>query len=150
MPVRILFENPHPAATVRGSRGLRAGLETLLALIALNAFGGGLYGMLGARGVPRDLLRGSPFPDYFVPSLALFVLVGGSMSLAVTLLLRHHRLAREATFLAVLVLFGWLSIQLLAIGYVSPLQPAVAVAGLLALVLLFSIRDPREFPESLR
>lgn len=50
--------------------------------MALNAFGGGVYGMSGAQNVPREWLEGSPFDDYFVPALILFVGVGGSMSAA--------------------------------------------------------------------
>jgi hypothetical protein len=52
-------------------------LGTLLAFFALNAFGGGYYGMAGAEGVPLELLEGSPFSSYFIPSLILFLVVGG-------------------------------------------------------------------------
>ena len=34
---------------------------TLLDFGALNAFGGGYYGLAGAQGIPREWLRGSPF-----------------------------------------------------------------------------------------
>jgi hypothetical protein len=54
----------------------------LLAFGALNAFGGGWYGLSGARGVPTEWLRGSPFRDYSVPSLLLLVVVGGSFLIA--------------------------------------------------------------------
>ena len=61
---------------------LRYSLGGLLAFGALNAFGGGYYGLAGAAGVPTEWLEGSPFRDYFVPSLILLVVVGGSFLVA--------------------------------------------------------------------
>ena len=58
----------HPAAT-------RYSLGGLLAFGALNAFAGGYYGMSGAEDVPREWLEGSPFEDYFIPGLILFLVV---------------------------------------------------------------------------
>ena len=51
---------------------IRRSLGTLLLLVALNAFGGGWYGMAGADAVPISWLEGSPFRDYFIPSMILF------------------------------------------------------------------------------
>src|SRR4051812_27480018 len=51
-----------------GSRWI---LGSLLLLVALNAFGGGYYGMAGAPNVPTEWLEGSPFTSYFLPSLIL-------------------------------------------------------------------------------
>jgi hypothetical protein len=41
-------------------------LGLLLGFGALNAFGGGYYGMAGAEGIPTAWLAGSPFHDYFI------------------------------------------------------------------------------------
>jgi hypothetical protein len=82
----------------------------MLTVLALNAFGGGWYGMAGAEGIPLEWLQGSPFQSYFLPSLILFVVV------------------------------VWLAVQLVIIGYVSWMQPATAAAGLLALALARSPR----------
>ena len=57
---------------------------------ALNAFAGGYYGLSGADGVPREWLAGSPFSDYVVPSLVLFVVVGGALALAALMVFRGH------------------------------------------------------------
>ena len=57
---------------------IRIILGTLLAIIALNALGGGFYGMMGAKEIPIEWLKGSPFKSYFIPALFLFVVVGGS------------------------------------------------------------------------
>jgi len=53
-------------------------LGVLHALMALNAVGGGLYGLTGAEGVPRTWLDGTPFNSYLVPSLILLLVVRGS------------------------------------------------------------------------
>jgi hypothetical protein len=79
----------HPAA-------IRYSLGGLLAFGALNAFAGGYYGMSGAEDVPREWLEGSPFADYFIPGIVLFVVVGGSLLAAAIAVLAGLRLARLA------------------------------------------------------
>jgi hypothetical protein len=118
----------HPTA-------VRYSLGALLAFGAVNAFGGGYYGLSGAEGVPTDWLQGSPFRDYFVPSLILLIVVGGSFVVAAITVLAGLRMARGAAFAAGLVVLGWLAAQLAIIGYVSWMQPTTAMAGVLVLVL---------------
>ncbi len=115
-------------------------LGALLGFAALNAFAGGSYGLLGAKGVPKDWLEGSPFRSYFVPSLILVVIVGGSFLLAAVAVFRRWRHDRFLTIAAAVVVFGWLATQVAIIGYVSWMQPATAIAG--ALVLLLAQRLP--------
>jgi hypothetical protein len=57
---------------------VRRSLGTLLAFMALNSIGGGIYGVAGAKGVPLEWLEGSPFRSYLLPSLILIFVVGGS------------------------------------------------------------------------
>ena len=114
---------------------VRYGLGLLLAFAALNAFGGGYYGMTGAQGVPRAWLVGSPFQSYFVPGLFLFVVVGGSFLLGAVAVLRRWELAWVAALAAGVVALGWIAAQVAIIGYVSWLQPAVALAGVVILRL---------------
>lgn len=116
-------------------------LSGLLAFGALNAFGGGYYGMAGAEGVPIEWLEGSPFDDYFVPGLILFVAVGGSLLAAAIAVFANLSMARAAAVGATAVLFGWLVIETLMIGYVSWMQPATAVGGLV--ILRFARRWPK-------
>ena len=117
------------------STSLRSSLGALLAFGALNAFAGGYYGLSGADGVPRDWLAGSPFTDYFVPSLVLFVVVGGSLAAAAVLVLARSPHARVASSAASGIVLAWIAVQLAIIGFVSWMQPATIVAGVLALVL---------------
>ena len=114
---------------------VRYALGLLLAFAALNAFGGGYYGMAGAKGVPTEWLVGSPFGSYFIPSLFLFVVVGGSFLVAAIAVLARWSLAWVAAMAAGVVVLGWIAVQVSLIGYVSWMQPATAVAGVVILRL---------------
>lgn len=110
-------------------------LSSLHAIIALNAIGGGLFGLTGAHGVPVEWLRRTPFPSDVVPSLILLVVVGGAHSLAAIHVGRRRAHARIVSLAAGAILLGWISVQVALIGYVSWLQPAVALAALVNLAL---------------
>ena len=114
---------------------IRPALGSLLGLLALNAFGGGIYGIMGAEGVPVEWLAGSPFSSYLVPSIILLVLVGGSMLAASVLVFRRWRHAQWAVTGSMTIVFIWLAVQVAIIGYTSWLQPAVAIAGIVVLLL---------------
>jgi len=114
---------------------IRYTLGVLLLFLAINSFGGGYYGMAGAKGVPIEWLKGSPFHNYFVPSLILFVCVGGSSLIAAILVLKRHNSARTAIFICVLIVLVWLILQVAIIGYVSWMQPTTAIAAILILLL---------------
>jgi hypothetical protein len=118
----------HPTA-------VRYSLGGLLTFGALNALGGGYYGLTGAVGVPTEWLQGSPFADYFVPSLILLVVVGGSFIVAAITVFARLRGDRVAVFVVAFIVLGWLTVQMSIIGYVSWMQPATAIAGLLILIL---------------
>ena len=130
------FSRGHPGA-------LRYVLGGLLAFGALNAFAGGYYGMAGAEGVPKEWLEGGPFDDYFVPGLVLFVAVGGSFLAAAIAVLARLHIARTAAFAAGAIVLGWLTVETAIIGYVSWMQPATTIGGLLVLILAWLLpRDP--------
>ena len=114
----------------------------MLVLLALNAFGGGYYGMAGAKNVPTDWLKGSPFRSYFIPGLILFACVGGSALWAAIAVFRRHRQARKAACICGIVTLIWLTVQVAIIGYVSWMQPATTGAALI--ILLLSWQLPNE------
>ncbi len=113
----------------------------LLSFLALNAFGGGYYGMSGAPGVPREWLAGSPFRDYFIPGLFLFVVIGGAFLTAGIAVFARAAWRRLAVAISVALVFAWLAIQVAIIGYVSWMQPATAVAAAVAAALARSTID---------
>lgn len=110
---------------------LRIITRVILILVAINALGGGLYGMLGAKDIPLSWLEGSPFRSYFFPSLFLFVVIGGSCLAAAILSFKHHRYARAGILFCGILLVLWIVVQVSVIGFVSWLQPAVFVAGII-------------------
>ncbi len=118
-------------------------LAAVLGLVALNAFGGGYYGMVGAKGVPIEWLAGTPFRTYFVPSLILFVFVGGSSLLGALAMLGRSPLQLALASAAGVTMLGWIVIQVSVIGFVSFLQPLIAGAGLVVLSLTSYLRDTR-------
>ena len=118
-------------------------------VVALNAVGGAIWGLAGAKDVPREWLEGTPFDSYLVPSLILLVATGGGMAIAATALLVDHRLAPELSIAAGLILIGWIVVQVLMIapnGGVSWLQPAMFAIGALVAVLGWQMRKARLQP----
>ena len=115
-------------------------LGTLLAFVALNAFGGGYYGLSGAKDIPLEWLEGSPFSNYFIPSLFLLIVVGGSCLYAAATVFRNGSHTFVVSLLCGLLLIFWIIVQVFIIGYVSWMQPAVFIAGIVTLVLAFQIR----------
>ena len=123
----------------------RYALGTLLAFGALNAFGGGLYGMLGAPSVPREWLRQTLFRGYFIPGLILFTIVGGTLVVGAVAVFARLRMERAAVINAAVVLLIWIATQVSSIGYVSWLQPITAAAGVLILVLAAALPSHGDF-----
>jgi peptidoglycan/LPS O-acetylase OafA/YrhL len=96
--------------------------------------------MSGADGVPLELLQGSPFSDYFIPGLFLFIAVGGSLLLASIAIFARWKQARNLSFAAVAIVLAWLAVQVYFIGYISWMQPATAVIALVILTLTIIFR----------
>ena len=121
-------------------------LITAEVIVAVNAVGGAIWGLRGAKDVPREWLEGTPFDSYVVPSLILLIAIGGGMGAAATALLINHRFALELSIAAGLILIGWIVVQVLLIapnGGVSWLQPAMLGAGGLVVALGWRLRDAR-------
>ncbi len=81
-------------------RLLRALLIVFNGFLSLTAIAGGIGLVTGLNAPPVDQLAGTVFPDYFVPGLALLVVVGGGALLTTGLLIRRHRYAPLACMLA--------------------------------------------------
>jgi hypothetical protein len=123
----------------RNEKLIQLALKIMLLVIALNAFGGGYYGMAGAKDVPPEWLEGSPFVNYFIPSLILFVCIGGLSLYAFITLVWIKRFSRTISFSAGLVLILWILVQVSIIGFVSWLQPAMMIAGTIIILLARNI-----------
>lgn len=116
---------------------LRITLGIVLLIIAANAFGGGYYGMAGAENVPVEWLEGSPFKSYFIPSLFLFAVIGGTCLVTAIAAFRNSKHARKLSFICTGLLFGWIAVQVAIIGYVSWMQPAIFISAIVVTVIAF-------------
>ena len=110
--------------------------------MGISALGGGVYALAGAKSIPREWLRGSPFRSYLLPGLVLLVIVGGSMLVATGLLLAGRSAARLVSLEAGVVLLGWIAAQVTVVGYRSWLQPLFFAVGLAVVVLSVAMHGP--------
>ena len=110
-------------------------LAIISGFVGVSAIGGGIYGMLGAKGIPLELLEGSMFSNYFIPSLILFFVVGGFSFFAAVVVFKKHWNARRIGFMNGEIILIWIVFQLQIIGYESWLQPFIAIAGISILFL---------------
>ena len=132
------------------SSTIRYMLGGLLAFGALNAFGGGYYGLSGAKGVPTEWLEGSPFSDYTFPSVILLAVVGGTFLVAAVAVFVRSRIARASALTAGTVVLVWIVVQVTIIGYVSWMQPTAAIGGLLVLLLAWLLPKPSASPHPVK
>lgn len=139
-------------------------ITLLLLFLALGALGGGinLIGDPSGAGLAlsTDLLAGSPFVDYLIPGIFLFVVFGlGALLAAALLWLRpnlgaisaftrrtfHEQPPWVLTFLLGLLLVVWIAIQVAIVRTFLPLQAVMGVIGLALIVLSFERRMRQYF-----
>lgn len=119
---------------VSRNKSYRNILGLLLVIIALNAFGGGWYGIAGAEGVPLTWLEGTPFKNYLYPSLFLMVIIGGMALFSAVTLFSGKPYGAKAALYTAIVLMLWIIVQIIMIGFVSWLQPVTFFLALLIIV----------------
>ncbi len=110
-----------------------------LAVQGVSGLGGG-FGLIAdptgaALGLPAEWLEGSPFPDYLIPGLVLFVILG-VLPLVITYALWVGAPWSWAGALIVgMALLGWIGVEILVIGY-QPRPPLQLIYGLLGLIIV--------------
>jgi hypothetical protein len=101
--------------------------------------------------LPHQLLIHTPFEDFLVPGIVLFVAIGLGSFAALWLLVRGHRYRRQALIIEGTLLCGWLVVQIILIRTFSLWQAALFAVGV-ALIAIgrsfadtppISSRDPR-------
>jgi len=122
----------------------------LLAFGTANAIGGGYLSLNGAECEPTEWPEGSPFRDYFVPSLILFTVVGGARLFATIAVLATLHVERLAAFSAGTIVVGWRTVQVVIIGHVSWMQPVTGIGALLIFVLTWLLPRRRHTASSRR
>jgi len=99
-------------------------------------------------GMTEDVLKGTPFNDYTVPGVLLFLLLGifpfvvglgliniGRKWLARVNPIRKHYWAWAGAIITGIIVIVWVIVETAMIGYVSVLQPVMGVWGALILCL---------------
>jgi len=113
-------------------------LLMMLLLNGLGAVAGGIGVMKAIMPFPEVWLQGTPFHSYFWPGLILCVVVGGSHLAAAFLVLWRSPRAITASFIAGLILTGWMLGELKLIGFQAPIQVWFVGVGLLEVGLSFA------------
>lgn len=116
-------------------------------IVALAALPAGFLFILHPDGsalqMPVSLLQGSPFHDYLIPGLFLFIVNGLCQLGAAIMSFRRHRLAGHAGLILGILLMSWIIIQVLIIGLNSFLQYTFFIVGFLEVILAWRIiRSP--------
>ena len=129
-------------------------LTALVGVQGLSGLAGGI-GLVAdptgrSLGIPLAWLQGSPFSDYFVPGLVLFVVLGVVPLIVAYGLWGGRSWAWVGSAFVGVTLVGWLLVEIAVIGYHSdpPLQLVYGVlAGLiLGLLALPSVRHDLRRP----
>ena len=107
----------------------------LLAFNGMSALYGGLNLLVYPNGnslqLPLDYLQHSPFENYFIPGLVLFILNGlSSLFVCVTILLDSKRYA-VLILMQGCILAGWIFVQSIITDFSSYLQLVFAITALL-------------------
>lgn len=120
---------------------IRFTLGLLLLIMALNAFGGGYYGMTGAKDIPVKWLQDSPFQNYFIPGLFLFTCIGGLSFYSSICVFRRNHKASKTVFICGLLILIWLTIQMSIISFVSWIQPVTACVVVIIFYLNYKLSN---------
>jgi peptidoglycan/LPS O-acetylase OafA/YrhL len=103
------------------------------AFVALSAFVAGAMFVVAPSGrlmgMTEATLARSPFGNYLVPAIVLFVVVGGTQALAAWAEIRRWPRAGWLSVVAGVVLAGWIAVQVAMIGLGHPMQPSLFVVG---------------------
>jgi peptidoglycan/LPS O-acetylase OafA/YrhL len=132
-PVRI---RPHAHPLGRRTQALLVVLE---GFVGIGALYGGINLLTDANGfgVEESWLDGTPFPNYTIPGVFLFVVVGGGMLAAAVTALIGSDWAELVAFCMGVTLLIFLTVETVVIGYQGFAQVRLlAIAGIPALVLV--------------
>src|SRR5690349_2082272 len=118
---------------------IRAKIRALLLFNAIGAVYGGSSLMLhpdgSGLGMTTALLKNSPFPDFFVPGLVLFLINGLFSLFCFFLTFRNYRFTTSAIMLQGALLMGWILIQVWMIETLDILHFVMGGTGFFLLML---------------
>lgn len=101
-------------------------------------------------GIPIELLEGSPFSSYFIPSLILFSVIGLGHTLSGITALKNSKYQGYISSVFSWALVIWIVVQCAIIGTVEFLHVLYFLLGLAGAVLGFIVLfEKRQFPANL-
>ncbi|MBG9377985.1 hypothetical protein I5907_17230 [Panacibacter sp. DH6] len=118
-------------------------LPRILALVLLAVNGAGaIYGgyllMTDPTGhalqMPHEWIEHTPFKDFFVPGVILFLVNGICSFIVIIATIVQYRKAAALIFVQGLLLCGWIFLQLLLTLKYHPLQAIMGAIGLLLMI----------------
>jgi hypothetical protein len=117
-------------------------LMTLIIFQGLSGLIGGVGLVIDPTGkslqIPIEWLDNSPFHNYLIPGLILFIVLGFYPIVVFYGLLKNVNWSWFASLILGIALLIWIGVEILVIGYHSnpPLQLIYGVVGLLILILV--------------
>jgi hypothetical protein len=125
-------------------RGTRVALVLIELLIGANAVWGGIMLMTDSWNLGHGWLDNTFFDSWFLPGVALLVIIGGTQLAAAVTLLARRPYAPAVSLAAGWVLFGWIIMQLAWLQVFHPvMQPAMLAAGFLIIALAWRLSSVR-------
>lgn len=101
-------------------------LTICLVFLGISAMGGGGQFLIDPTGdtigMPVDVLGGSPFADFFIPGLILFIVLGVLPFVVLYGIYTTRRWARLAVLLVGIAVIVWIIVQGLIVGFGHWLQ----------------------------
>lgn len=88
-------------------------------------------------GMPLSLLKNSPFTNFFIPGLFLFLINGFFNLFGGILSLKKHKFSPITSLVLGIILMMWISIQVYFITLNSFLQPLFFIIGLIESILSY-------------
>lgn len=111
----------------------------LLWVIGINALFAGAALILQPDGrllgFPAGLLRHSPFDDFFIPGIVLFLFNGISSVVIAVMAYRKNRYYSRLISVQGIVLLGWLIMQILFLRSVNGLQITLLAMGVFLIII---------------
>lgn len=115
-------------------------LILLVLFQALSGLGGGVFLIADPTGetlnLPLSFLRNSPFPDYLIPGIILFTVLGVYPLIVSAGLWKRKYWGWFGSVLLGIALLIWIFVEIIMIGYQSE-PPLQLIYGILGIVILF-------------
>lgn len=125
------------------AKALFYSMSALLLLVAIGAISAGIGFILKPDGsnlsMSVNLLKDSPFEDFFIPGILLLTINGLGSLFGSILSFKRHSFAGTVTVVLGFAMVVWIVAQVYWIGLKSFLQPTFFVVGVIEIILGFAM-----------